>query len=53
MRQEVHVAVSVSDDGGGIPAERLPHLFRKFSRIDAEQQGGDAFVLAPLSETVG
>ena len=27
----VHVAVSVSDQGRGIPAESLPHLFRKFS----------------------
>ena len=26
-----HVAVSVSDQGQGIPADRLPHLFRKFS----------------------
>ena len=28
----VHVAVSVSDRGRGIPAELLPELFRKFSR---------------------
>ena len=40
-REDVHVAVSVSDDGRGIPAESLPHLFRKFSRIDAEEQAGD------------
>ena len=30
VRQEFHVAVSVSDDGRGIPAESLPLLFRKF-----------------------
>ena len=41
VRQGVHVAVSVSDEGRGIPAESLPHLFRKFSRIDADDQGGD------------
>ena len=41
IRQGVHVAVSVADQGRGIPADRLPHLFRKFSRIDAEDQGGD------------
>ncbi len=35
----VHVAVSVSDEGRGIPAERLPHLFRKFSRAGGEEQG--------------
>ena len=41
VRQGGHVAVSVADEGRGIPADRLPHLFRKFSRIDAEDQGGD------------
>ena len=37
----LHLSVSVSDEGRGIPAESLPHLFRKFSRIGAEDQGGD------------
>ena len=41
VRQEFHVAVSVSDDGRGIPAESLPLLFRKFSRIEGEEQDGD------------
>ncbi|MCY3748940.1 MAG: HAMP domain-containing sensor histidine kinase [Chloroflexi bacterium] len=35
----VHVAVSVSDEGRGIPAQSLPRLFRKFSRIDFGEQG--------------
>ena len=35
------ISVSVSDEGRGIPAESLPHLFMKFSRIEAEEQGGD------------
>ena len=34
---DFHVAVSVTDEGRGVPAERLLHLFRKFSRIE----GGD------------
>ena len=37
----VHVAISVADEGRGIPADRMPSLFRKFSRIDGEDQGGD------------
>ena len=41
VRAGVHVAVSVADEGRGIPAESLPHLFRKFSRIQSEEQGGD------------
>ena len=35
----VHIAFSVADDGVGVPAERLPHLFRKFSRLDGEERG--------------
>ncbi len=38
---DAHVAVSVVDRGVGISAERLPHLFRKFSRPeDAAPRGG-------------
>ena len=40
-RDGVHVAVSVSDEGRGIPSENLPLLFRKFSRAQVEEQGGD------------
>ena len=40
-RDGVHVAVAVSDEGRGIPAERLPHLFRKFSGGQPEEPGGD------------
>ena len=38
-RKDVYVAVSVSDEGRGIPAERLPHLFRKFYGIQSEERG--------------
>ena len=41
VRDGVHVAVSVTDQGRGIPAEGLPDLFRKFSRLQSEDQGGD------------
>ena len=39
VREDVHVAVSVTDQGRGIPAERQPHLFQKFARIGREERG--------------
>ena len=39
VRDGVHVAFSVADDGVGLDPERLPHLFRKFSRLDGEERG--------------
>ena len=41
VREGVHVAFSVADNGRGVPAERLPQLFRKFSRLDGEELGRD------------
>ena len=41
VREGYHVAVSVTDQGRGIAAERLPHLFRKFSRLEGEDRGRD------------
>ena len=38
VREGVHVAVSVADEGRGVEAERLPHLFRKFTRIDGDDR---------------
>ena len=42
MQEGVHVAVSVADEGRGIPAEELPHLFRRFSRREGADRGGGA-----------
>ena len=45
-RDDVHVRVSVADDGRGIPADSLPHLFKKFSRVQAERGGDSGLGLA-------
>ena len=48
--QDTYVAISVSDEGRGVSAESLPHLFRKFSRIDSDDLdrriGGEGLGLA-------
>ena len=36
VQEDLHVAVTIADEGIGIAAERLPHLFRKLSRTDEE-----------------
>ena len=41
VREDCHVAVTVADEGTGISAERLPHLFRKFSQIHSEAEERD------------
>lgn len=41
-RDAVHVAIAVSDDGRGIPAESLPLLFRKFTSVPSDAPAGDA-----------
>ena len=39
--KQFQVVVSIADEGRGIPAERLPLLFRKFSRVNGEDRQGD------------
>ena len=39
VREDLHVAYSVADEGRGIPSERLPFLFRKFTRIEGDERG--------------
>ena len=41
VRENLQVAVSVCDEGRGISAESLPHLFRKFPKSRSEDQGDD------------
>ena len=37
--KELHLAVSIIDEGHGLPADQLPRLFRKFSRIYGRNGG--------------
>ncbi len=38
-REDHHVAISVSDEGKGVPPELLPHLFRKHTRVGGSDRG--------------
>ena len=38
-REDLHVAISVSDEGKGVPPELLPHLFRKYTRVGGSDRG--------------
>ena len=46
QRRGNSVAVSVSDTGGGIPAEYLPHIFDKFVQVPGAATGGAGLGLA-------
>ena len=37
--EDHHVSICVVDQGKGVPAERLPHLFRKYFQFDSEGRG--------------
>ena len=52
VRDGIHVAVSVADEGRGIPAESLPDLFRKFSKAQSEEQGRDTGLGLAISKGI-
>ena len=39
VRDGVHVAISVTDEGAGVAPERLAHLFRKSSALEESERG--------------
>ncbi len=39
VHENHHVSLCVADQGKGVPAERLPHLFRKYIQFDTEGRG--------------
>ena len=39
VHEDHHVSICVADQGKGVPAERLPHLFRKYIQFDTEGRG--------------
>ncbi len=41
-RENFHVVIWVANEGKGVPTERLPYLFRKFSRFEIEGNGRES-----------
>ena len=46
VREDAHVAVSVSDEGSGVAPERLPHLFSKHAAAERGAKAGHGLGLA-------
>ena len=40
VRDGLHVAISVSDEGRGVPVEQLPYLFRKYTNLGGDGERG-------------
>jgi len=49
---EDRVIIRISDNGEGIPHDRLPHIFERFYQVDAQKAGGAGLGLAVVKELV-
>ncbi len=52
VHEDYQVAVSVEDQGAGLPTERLSLLSRKFSQIEAQGEGGDSGLGLAISKGI-
>ncbi len=43
VRDELHVPISVSDEGRGIPPQQFPHLFGKYARVGGSERRDQGF----------
>jgi signal transduction histidine kinase len=51
-RHDSHVEIVVSDTGTGIPADHVPHIFKRFYRVDASRQGGGTGLGLAISRAI-
>ena len=51
-RDGINVAISVADEGRGIPSEQMPRLFRKFGGNAVEALGGDTGLGLSISKGI-
>ena len=53
VRQGKNACLWVENQGGAIPADKLPHIFDRFYRADASRTNGDSFGLGlPIAKAI-
>lgn len=52
-RQDKHALLTVENSGEPIPADKLPHIFERFYRVDESRSGGEGFGLGlPIAQSI-